>query len=75
MAETIASMRRPKRGRPPRPRESDFVTGEEFEDEEEGEDHGEAADGLAPPRSKRKREASAAAAAALEDLTLIGINF
>ncbi|KAM3312666.1 hypothetical protein ACQJBY_032482 [Aegilops geniculata] len=73
MAETIASMRRPKRGRPPRPRESDFVTGEEFEDEEEGEDHGEAADGLAPPRSKRKREASAAAAAALEDLTLIDI--
>ncbi|KAM3292672.1 hypothetical protein ACQJBY_036404 [Aegilops geniculata] len=73
MAETIASMRRPKRGRPPRPRESDFVTGEEFEDEEEGEDHGEAADGLAPLRSKRKREASAAAAAAFEDLTLIDI--
>ena len=58
-----------KRGRPPRPQPSDFVTGEEFEDEEE--DYAEA-EGLAPQRSKRKREASAAAAAAAEDLTLIG---
>uniref|UniRef100_A0ACD5WVP7 Uncharacterized protein n=1 Tax=Avena sativa TaxID=4498 RepID=A0ACD5WVP7_AVESA len=70
MAETLASMRRPKRGRPPRPRESDFVTGEEFEEEEE--DYAEA-ERLAPQRSKRKREASAAAAAAVEDLTLIDI--
>ncbi|CAM0874072.1 unnamed protein product [Alopecurus aequalis] len=71
MAETLASTRRPKRGRPPRPRESDFVTGEEFEDEEE--DFAEA-EALAPQRSKRKREASAAAAAAAaEDLTLIDI--
>ena len=59
-----------KRGRPPRPRQSDFVTGEELEDEEE--DFAEA-EGHAPQRSKRKREASAAAAAAAaEDLTLIG---
>ncbi|KQJ87493.1 hypothetical protein BRADI_4g11510v3 [Brachypodium distachyon] len=69
MEETLASSRRP-RGRPPKPRDNDFVTGEEFEDEE-GEDYEE---GLqAPARSKRKREASAAAAAALEDLTLIDI--
>ncbi|KAM0928949.1 hypothetical protein ACQ4PT_001917 [Festuca glaucescens] len=71
MAETLASMRRPKRGRPPRPRESDFVTGEELEDEEE-EGYAEA-ERLAPQRTKRKREASAAAAAAAEDLTLIDI--
>ncbi|KAM0836480.1 hypothetical protein ACQ4PT_062295 [Festuca glaucescens] len=51
-----------KRGRPPRPGESDFVTGEEEER-------------LAPQRTKRKREASAAAAAAAEDLTLIGKAF
>jgi hypothetical protein len=59
-----------KRGRPPRPRESDFVTGEELEDDEE-EGYAEA-ERLAPQRAKRKREASAAAAAAAEDLTLIG---
>ncbi|XP_062196989.1 sister-chromatid cohesion protein 3-like [Phragmites australis] len=63
MEETLASLRRPKRGRPPRPREEDHA---EFEEEAE-------AEGLAPPQSKRKRAASAAAAAALEDQPLIDI--
>ncbi|CAL4982923.1 unnamed protein product [Urochloa decumbens] len=63
MEEPLASLRRPKRGRPPKPREeylADFVV----EDD---------AEGLAPPQSKRKRAASAAAAASLEDQPLIDI--
>lgn len=63
MDETLASLRRPKRGRPPRPREEYHA---DFEDEGE-------AEGLAQPQSKRKRAASAAAAASLEDLPLIDI--
>ncbi|KAL6653770.1 hypothetical protein ACP70R_008694 [Stipagrostis hirtigluma subsp. patula] len=63
MEENLASLRRPKRGRPPRPRYEDHA---EFEEEAE-------AEGLGPPQTKRKRAASAAAAAALEDQRLIDI--
>ncbi|XP_052155872.1 sister-chromatid cohesion protein 3 [Oryza glaberrima] len=70
MDETLASLRRPKRGRPPRPRE-DHLAAEDFE--EEGEDEEAEAEALARPQTKRKRAASAAAAAALEDQTLIDI--
>ncbi|TVU23845.1 hypothetical protein EJB05_26228 [Eragrostis curvula] len=59
MEETLASLRRPKRGRPPKPRVEDRAGGD-FEDDDEDE-----AQGLAPPQSKRKRAASAAATAAL----------
>ncbi|KAK3120632.1 hypothetical protein QOZ80_9AG0691210 [Eleusine coracana subsp. coracana] len=57
MEEPLVSLRRPKRGRPPKPRE-DHASGD-FEDEG-------FAEGLAPPQSKRKRAASAAATAALD---------
>uniref|UniRef100_A0A0E0KZD2 Cohesin subunit SA-3 n=1 Tax=Oryza punctata TaxID=4537 RepID=A0A0E0KZD2_ORYPU len=70
MDETLASLRRPKRGRPPRPRE-DHLAAEDFEEEEEEEDA--EAEALPRPQTKRKRAASAAAAAALEDQTLIDI--
>ncbi|KAG8067397.1 hypothetical protein GUJ93_ZPchr0005g15585 [Zizania palustris] len=68
MDESLASLRRPKRGRPPRPREEYHAAGEDFEEEEDAE-----AEGLARPQSKRKRAASAVAAAALEDQSLIDI--
>ncbi|CAN6373305.1 unnamed protein product [Urochloa humidicola] len=63
MEEPLASLRRPKRGRPPKPREEYHA---DFEEED-------GAEGLAAPLSKRKRAASAAAAASLEDQPLIDI--
>nr|CAB3490450.1 unnamed protein product [Digitaria exilis] len=63
MEETLATMRRPKRGRPPKPRVEDHA---DSDDDFDGE-------ARPPPQSKRKRAASAAAAASLEDLPLIDI--
>ncbi|KAG2559018.1 hypothetical protein PVAP13_8NG075300 [Panicum virgatum] len=63
MEETLATLRRSKRGRPPKPREEDHA---DFVEEAD-------AAGLAPPHSKRKRAASAAGAASLEDQPLIDI--
>ncbi|KAG2563862.1 hypothetical protein PVAP13_8KG371000 [Panicum virgatum] len=60
----MEEMRRPKRGRPPKPREVDYADFMEEDDD---------AAGLAPPHTKRKRAASAAAAASLEDQPLIDI--